>query len=74
MSESEVRVRKAIIDGKTAVFIDRIDRKNQKYESLNHDGEWQEVALYQHAPPKTIFRLCGEDGGQRAEAQAQDQR
>jgi len=62
MNEPKIRIRKVIVDGEAVVFVDRIDLKNKKVDSLNHNGEWQKVPLYGPSPPEVIFHLYGDEG------------
>ena len=46
----EVLVRVVTIDGKQGAFVDRIDRENKQFETLDKNGEWQQSKLYTPQP------------------------
>ncbi len=50
MSNPETRVRLIVVDGEVNAYVDRIDRIAKTNQTLNHDGEWEEVGMYEARP------------------------
>lgn len=46
----EVRLRAYAEDGVLKVAVDRIDREERVFETLDPDGTWRKVGLYQPNP------------------------
>lgn len=43
----EVRPRLCVVDGVLNLWIDRIDRENRVFETLEKDGTWRKVGLFE---------------------------
>lgn len=43
----EVRPRLCVVDGVLKLWMDGIDRENKIYETLDPDGTWRRVGLYE---------------------------
>lgn len=48
MANPEVQACLVVSDGVLKVYVDKIDRDARVSETLNHEGEWEKVGLYEN--------------------------
>lgn len=47
MPNPEIRTHMCVVDGDVKVYVDSMDRNAKACKTLNRDGEWEEVGLYE---------------------------